>query len=337
MTSTRAPSRWKVLLKVVIAASLLLVTVRTFGDASVPDTIQSIGVLAFLIGALFHLAASILIPAIVTSRSLQTSPLQLSLPALFRINLSIRFYSMTLPSASSTAIRFYKYQRQGSKQDALATLLIEKAIQLSVYSSAGTAILLADGWNGGARLPALVGLGSVSLLTVLMLVAMLTKLGPTVVARLQHSRLPRFLGRSAPRLARLARSFESFGKLEFRTVVTLFLWTLLSFALFVSSALVIAEALDLEVSFATLAWMRGFVFLLTQLPITLGGIGVREAGFVGLLAAEGIDHAAALAFSLALLAIQVALGITGGLIELSETLRRRRQPDPVASQPGGPT
>ena len=78
----------------------------------------------------------------------------------------------------------------------------------------------------------------------------------------------------------------------------------------------LAQDLELGVSIYAMAWIRSLVFLLTLIPITVGGIGVREAAFVGFLQLYGVPAAEALAFSFVVLAIQLAIGALGGGLEL---------------------
>jgi hypothetical protein len=86
--------------------------------------------------------------------------------------------------------------------------------------------------------------------------------------------------------------------------------------LFVSSAVIVSRGLGIDVSFYDIGWMRSAVFLLTVLPLTVGGIGIREAGFAGLLYLYGVDRPTALAMPVVLLAIQVTIGAIGAIGEL---------------------
>ena len=114
-------------------------------------------------------------------------------------------------------------------------------------------------------------------------------------------------------------------------VVSLTFWNALGYAFFVASAWVIAHEFGIAVSVAALAWIRGLVFLGTLIPITIAGAGIREAGFVGFLSIYGVDESTALAFALALLGVQMAIGAVGGLLELASYVSKK--PDP-RRQPG---
>lgn len=66
------------------------------------------------------------------------------------------------------------------------------------------------------------------------------------------------------------------------------------------------------------------IFLLSQLPISIAGIGVREAAFVSLFGAVGATAEQALALSLAFFTLGVVNNLIGGLVYLAS--RHRQTP-----------
>jgi glycosyltransferase 2 family protein len=59
--------------------------------------------------------------------------------------------------------------------------------------------------------------------------------------------------------------------------------------------------------------MVPLVVLLTMLPISIAGWGVREAAMVAAFGYVGVDAPGALALSVAFGLVQVAIGLPGGL------------------------
>lgn len=88
-------------------------------------------------------------------------------------------------------------------------------------------------------------------------------------------------------------------------------------ALWIASVLAIARALGLEVGAGALAAAASLVTLATLLPISIGGVGVREAGYVLLLAPHGVTSNDAIALGLVqygcLLAVSSIAWIVGTL------------------------
>jgi len=80
---------------------------------------------------------------------------------------------------------------------------------------------------------------------------------------------------------------------------------------------VLAAGLAIDVSFIDLCWVFGVISLLLFLPISIGGLGVREGGFVGLLAGLGVAGDRAMALSLACFGVEVVQGLVGFAVHLS--------------------
>jgi uncharacterized membrane protein YbhN (UPF0104 family) len=59
------------------------------------------------------------------------------------------------------------------------------------------------------------------------------------------------------------------------------------------------------------------IFLLSQLPISIAGIGVREAAFVSLFTTVGATAEQALALSLAYFTLSVVNSLVGGVVYLA--------------------
>jgi uncharacterized protein (TIRG00374 family) len=83
----------------------------------------------------------------------------------------------------------------------------------------------------------------------------------------------------------------------------------------------LAAGLGIEVSFIDLCWVFGAISVLLFLPISIGGLGVREGGFVGLLSGLGIAADRAMALSLACFGVEVVQGLVGLAVHLSITGR----------------
>ena len=87
------------------------------------------------------------------------------------------------------------------------------------------------------------------------------------------------------------------------------------------AAYLLAIALELPLDFVTVVWLRALSFVISMLPITLNGLGLREGSFLVLLGPYGITPDAAVAYSLLLFGTQVFIGLVGGLIELTALWR----------------
>jgi uncharacterized membrane protein YbhN (UPF0104 family) len=96
-----------------------------------------------------------------------------------------------------------------------------------------------------------------------------------------------------------------------RLLASAFGWSLVNQGLPVAALVVLAVPLDALVPWYWFAVIVPFVTLVSLLPISIGGTGVRELLFVSLFGAVGMRPEAALALSLSVLAAALAWGLVG--------------------------
>lgn len=84
----------------------------------------------------------------------------------------------------------------------------------------------------------------------------------------------------------------------------------------------IGIGIGVPVAFVDWCWIFAAVSLLLLLPVTVGGIGLREGAFVALLAGFGVTSEKALACSLALFAVQILAAAAGGVLDVVLIVRR---------------
>jgi hypothetical protein len=83
----------------------------------------------------------------------------------------------------------------------------------------------------------------------------------------------------------------------------------------------ITLALAIDVSMITIGWVRSVVILLTMLPISVSGFGVREGAFILLLKPYGVAGDKALALSFLVFATTLLfVGLIGGLLKIGKIL-----------------
>jgi hypothetical protein len=78
----------------------------------------------------------------------------------------------------------------------------------------------------------------------------------------------------------------------------------------------VSQAMGLAVGFWQLASVLPMVAMITVLPITWNGLGLREAAFVTFLGTFGIATAQSVAISLAGFAVILAWNLLGGVVYL---------------------
>lgn len=88
--------------------------------------------------------------------------------------------------------------------------------------------------------------------------------------------------------------------------------------------MLLARAFGINVSFFDWCWIQAVVSVLLLLPLTIGGIGIREGSLIGFLGWFGVGSEKALALSFSIFGLQILLAIAGGILDYKLVIRRRK-------------
>ena len=262
------------------------------------------------------IVGSIVVPAMITKEALAGDMRHMSVRDLVMINFSVRFYTLIFPRGLAAGVRFLKYRQRGNGEQALALLIFEKVAQIFMLTLTASFFL----WLDADRLAAvasylffiaLAGLmvSSVCLLT------FFSRFFYRLCARrfgLIAGLTPRVVGERLRALARAVQAMQRFGG---RKVLAIFSLSSLGYALFILGPYILTIAMDLDLGLRAIAWVRSLTLLIALVPVTIAGLGVREASFVAFLGLYGIANHQALAFSIFLFAIHIVIGLVGASIE----------------------
>ncbi len=81
-------------------------------------------------------------------------------------------------------------------------------------------------------------------------------------------------------------------------------------------AYILSNHLGATLPFSTFVFIMPLVYLATVLPISLGGLGVREGTFAGLMLLYGVPTSLSIIISFTMYLIKVVVGMLGGIIYL---------------------
>ncbi|MEP2988391.1 MAG: lysylphosphatidylglycerol synthase transmembrane domain-containing protein [Parasphingorhabdus sp.] len=267
---------------------------------------------AFICGTL----GTIILPAVITRYALEISKIPLNLRQLIVLNFAIRFYVIIMPRIVSIWLRWRRYGGGSLSGKAFALLVFERVVQIATMCLFAFGALLIERQKIGEEADALL------LLTLAMSVFALLLLAPFLshwaaekldwlLPKMKRV-LPQFIGLKLKKLVEVVTAFRDLNK---SIILRIAVISAGAFLLFVTSSYIVASALGIAISFVALIWIRSLVFILTLIPISVAGIGLRELGFAGLLALYGIDMQAAIAFSLANFGLQLGMAAIGALFE----------------------
>jgi len=266
---------------------------------------------------------SIIVPGMLAWYALPEGRLDLSLGRLIMINFSLRFYMLVLPRPIVLVMRWLRYKQGGSGIDALALMVFVRLVQMAVYSF--TAVLLL-----GMQVDSLPDYSHyIWLAAVVVWLLALLAIAPFFSARanrllvwfvtIADRVLPAFLKRI---LLKLLDAVAAFQGLTAGRILIVLACSLTSYVLLIAGSYVLMQTMDFTLSLQDLAWIRSLILIITQIPVTVGGIGLREAGFIGLLHMYGVAEHDALAYSLLFLFIHLLIGLVGAASEIVGYVRR---------------
>ena len=315
------------LLKGAITCGLLYAIFTTIPLTQVTRAIASAKALPIAMALLLMIVQRCL-GACRTKRLVDQQGISLSVRQVLGISYSSTFYGLLLPGAySGGLVRWYKLSRgRGTSTRALAVIAFDRLADAIALVSVGLAcwLLSLPSNPHGA-----IGLG---LLTVL--AGLLCGYGLMFDGRVARGVLGPLTRRNwswVPQPIRakwndwLATTRE-FHDLSLKSLVGIAGWSLAVQLAGIVALYLFTRSLGVEVPLVTLAWVRACVQLLTMLPITFAGVGVREGGLVLLLQPYGIagSDAVALGF-LSFAGLLVAAGI-GAVVELKGFFTTSRGP-----------
>ncbi|HEU4700626.1 MAG TPA: lysylphosphatidylglycerol synthase transmembrane domain-containing protein [Gemmatimonadales bacterium] len=206
------------------------------------------------------------------------------------------FFNNFLPSTiGGDAVRIYDSHRAGvSRTAAVAVILVDRLLGLLVLMLFALAGLLLSP-RLTADLPALglwVALGTTALAgAVAVIFVPLPGLAP--LARALAARLP---AAGARLVAKVRDAFAAYRDAH-RTLGVALAWSVALQANVVLFYVLVAQALGLPVAWANFLLIVSVALVVTLLPISINGIGLRENTFAVLLAPFGVASADALAFA----------------------------------------
>ena len=123
------------------------------------------------------------------------------------------------------------------------------------------------------------------------------------------------------RLQSFADAFASFSR---SARLRSFLYSLGFQALCVLALFCLGNSFDANVSLADWGWVFALASVVLLVPLSIGGIGIREGTMVGALGLIGVSTCAALPIGVALTLLTAIGALGGACLELGSLLGNRR-------------
>ena len=238
------------------------------------------------------------------------------------INLAAYFYNLFLPigGVGVAALRLQRLSQRtrGRYTAALTAMVCDRLAAIAAVGFIGLVCWIAD--------PHAKPVGGL-----LVLLGGLTAIGLLVAPRAVPLQVRHFVrefraGGSgtwwSAALLRLSTALGSVARLSPAALASIFGISILAQLPGIVVFAVLGQGLGLPVSLVAMGWIRSVVVLITVIPLSIGGLGVREGALVFTLAAFGVPAHDALALSILIFATTIlAPGLAGGLLEGVRWLR----------------
>ena len=256
--------------------------------------------------------------------------MDLSWKSIFQINLITNFYGLFLPgSIAGGAIRWYKLsQPQKMRVEALAAIGFNRVTNLLVLVIIGVGFWMMDVQAKDFHyLNWVVFLifAFVLLLYIILVNHRLYAVISTIVFNpVRFYFVPRIFYNLFDKIIRAVSQFHDFSFYAKLRVLGLSLgWHILN----IVGWFFLAQSLGLSLTALNLGWIRSCINIITLLPLTIAGLGVREGALIVLLQPYGIDLKDALSLSLLIFSVQLLWGTIGGMIEGFHFFKNGKQGD----------
>ncbi|MGD9099906.1 MAG: lysylphosphatidylglycerol synthase transmembrane domain-containing protein [Anaerolineae bacterium] len=316
---------WRNLLRIVISLGALTCILLTVGLEEIADLIRQAN-LGFMLAAFALFVVGTVIRAVRWMALLRALEIQVPLRRLVELYFVGTFFNLLLPSGfGGDAVRVLELTQDTHVTAALGTVIVDRMTGLLVLFAMALAVLP---FSGGL-LPTETAL-SIGLLAVAGLVAGGLVLQGELLRRWGHW-LPGPLaldGEGA--LARTLRAVNDCGP---RAIAQALGMSLLFNLLLVNVNYLAARAVGVDIDLAYFLLFVPVLSITLMLPISIGGLGVREGMAIFLFDQAGVGQAAAVAASLGVYVVSTLLtGLLGGLIYLAQGtlgLRTREAPTPI--------
>jgi uncharacterized membrane protein YbhN (UPF0104 family) len=239
-----------------------------------------------------------------------------SLQALFIAN----FWGLALPGVSAGSVAtVLRYRSYGAGMvQSIAVLGASRAVELAAFCLLALVGLAASTNVAGGVRPwaAAVLLGAV--LACAGLIALLRRRGPWRIAVVSSAADVTATTRVLRRVCNaLASLLELLRTLPAGALSQASAWALLQALLDAVTVLVLAMALDLPIGLPQALWINALSYLAILLPLSVAGLGMREAAVLAALLPLGISRGDALALALLMLTMTLLNALAGAAVQLT--------------------
>ncbi len=249
----------------------------------------------------------------------------ISLIRLYKINLGIKFYTLFSPtSLVGSGIRLYRLAENHRLEDALSAITFSRFVDTVVTLIDGLIWILISLYLEQINIWWILGI-IIGLITLWFSFIKLS--GPAIRLLdwiISTKKINPLIRRIFVFSRRYISSLVLFRTLKLKKVVLLIGLSLFYDLINTTIHFTFSSAIGINLGFTTLGWIRSVIAISSLIPLnTIGGLGVREISTYFLMTANGVSAEMAIAFSLFNYLRTSLVSLTGGIIEIVDTIRTK--------------
>jgi uncharacterized protein (TIRG00374 family) len=297
---------WRTVLKVAVSAALITALLWRTPVGEIGASLSALDATTLAFAFLLFLAAWIL-----SAVRLWLLAPEFSLPDVVRMTFIANYYGTVLPGqVAGDVMKAYRLSRgQGAPGESAAVTIIDRVVATFTLFLLGACTAP---WIQKAPRALILafGLGAVAILLGMLLLGH-PRVAGWITGHLRGNSFRSLFGFGARLVDGMHRVLQRPGGLA-----GCFVGALIFHGLCIAVHVMLGRAIGIELPVADWILVYSGVSLLLVLPISFAGVGLREGGYVGLLAMYGVAATQALSLSFAMFAYALIGAMLGWLAEL---------------------
>jgi uncharacterized membrane protein YbhN (UPF0104 family) len=309
---------YKPIVRIVVTALLLYGLLQLVSATDVLAVITSFAPVQFLLPFFVVLMVELVV-AMRLVLLLKIQRVEIPFSHVLGINLSTRFFGLWLPGGNVTGfgVRVLQTARfSGDMAGSIAAIAADRLFATGTLFLVGALSILLDVTTTQVTFVVPSYFFRIALPIVLAFFV-----GALATLFLSRRLVPAFLAKS---IKYANSSFIRFRELFYWPAFVAIALSMLAHVLGTWVFYMVARSIGLDFDIWAILWVRAVLMISALLPISVGGLGVREATALFLLPLYGVSQEAAIAFALLTFFVcQLSIGLIGGLVSMMWASKRR--------------
>jgi len=260
-----------------------------------------------------------------------TSGMQLPLTRWAAVDalLAANFWSLVLPGVSAGSVAtVHKYRTHGVPiAESVSALTASRATELAAFAALCLVALYTTALPVGKDATPSIPLAFLAIAVVALVVMHrhAAQVGE-YLRRLSERRFSRLLGS-------VSKPFDAYSRITTPSLLRAIGAGMAQALLEAATIMAVARAVDVPIGLPVAMSIAGFTYLMSLVPVSIAGIGLRDAAVLAVTAPLGIAHEQAVAMSTLMLGAVIFNGLVGGLVQmLMLSVRAIQKPERSSAQ-----